>query len=321
MASKIKILAKSFEDEDNLNNSLSVENTKDETVSEVSTNSNVATEGAIIEITDSQSPKNNVDDSFDDTSTNRRVTRRSTRRGRGQRTMLQNTKYVTHVTKSPVKKGRRNSRRNSFDKELEILEQAASTLKTVKHNTLPVSDESPVLIESDNDCNESEEVVNVKVVWRHGEPHSFPIMKKKDLGSIYEFFAKRENVSIQNILLSKNETVLSPHSTPLSIEYKVTDILEGGVLHDADNKRPKTDQQDKTCIEVKIQQKNVKKPLLIQLHKSNNMHILAKKVASELGIDVIKLRFNFDGDALDLEETVESLDLDGGECFDLVIIS
>ncbi|XP_008471232.1 uncharacterized protein CG4449 isoform X2 [Diaphorina citri] len=321
-AAKRKLLEQKFDDEEFMNESLSLEEEsgKDNPASEQNTKDNippVVVVDNIIEITDSQSPKNYTEESYEEEkiSSNRRTTRSSTRRrGRGR-----GSKSTSIFSGGLVNK--RNSRKTSLDKGIERLEEVASKLKAVRNNNVPiVLNDSPVLLDSDNECDDSEEIVNVKVVWRHGEPHSFPIMKKKDLGSIYEFFAKQENVSIQNILLSKNEKVLSPHSTPLSIEYKVTDILEGGILQNGIQK-PSNNQHDKDCIEVKVQQKNVKKPLLIQLHKSNDMNIFAKKVASELGIDVSKLKFTFDGDTLDLEETVESLDLDGGECFDLVILS
>uniref|UniRef100_A0A8D8ZUT3 Uncharacterized protein CG4449 n=2 Tax=Cacopsylla melanoneura TaxID=428564 RepID=A0A8D8ZUT3_9HEMI len=300
---------------DELDASMTEDKSKDET--EVSSSNKVQLEGLVIEITDSQSPKIN-DVEIPESPPKNQGLRRSTRnrgRGRGQKNAI--TDYFT------VSETKKNSRKNSLDRELQQLEEVASQLKaTTKSKNVPLLHDSPVLIDSDDEC-EADEIVNVKVVWRQSEPYSFPIVKKKDLGSIYEFFAKRENVSIQKILLSKKDQVLSPHCTPLSIEYKVTDILEGGILEETVNNQQAAvnKQQDKNCIEVKVQQKNVKKPLLIQLHKSNDMHILAKKVAAELGIDIEKLKFNFDGDLLDLDETVESLDLDGGECFDLVIIS
>ncbi|KAL1465717.1 hypothetical protein WDU94_005260 [Cyamophila willieti] len=278
---------------------------KGKTDVEVSSNNKVQIEGPVIEITDIEIPKSPENQGL----------RRSTRNRRkgGQKAAIIDYDTVTAT--------KRNSRKNSLDRELEQLQKVTNQLKATKSNNVHILHDSPVLIDSDNECD-ADDIVNVKVVWRQSEPHSFPIVKKKDLGSIYEFFAKRENVTIQKILLSKKDQVLSPHCTPLSIEYKVTDILEGGILEETVNKHQgASNQQDKNCIEVKVQQKNVKKPLLIQLHKSNEMHILAKKVAAELGIDEEKLKFNFDGDVLDLDETVESLDLEGGECFDLVVIS
>lgn len=306
-AMKMKLLQKQIEDEEE-----SIDTIEDVTKSNSDKNT-LPVLDAVIEITDSQSPKPSYsEDTYEEIPSNRRATRNSTRRGRGRRSIN------TSVVSPPQKK---RGRKSSLDKGLEKLVEVASKLKAAKHNNLPaVLNDSPLLIDSD-DGDDTEEIVNVKVVWRCGDPHSFPIVKKKDIGSIYEFFAKRENVGVENILLSKKDKVLSPHCTPLSIDYKVTDILEGGILQDATSKPASSNHQDKDCIEVKVQQKNVKKPLLIQLHKSNDMHILAKKVASELGIDVDKLKFNFDGDTLDLDETVESLDLDGGECFDLVVSS
>lgn len=312
-ASKLKMLEDKFKYVDD-EKVIIVSEAEDQTKtndSNVIGHENIGTD-AVIEITDSQSPKhiNTPDYIYEDLPSNRRATRSSTRRRGRPRVQV-----TAPVHSTPKNKGKRSS----LDKGLEALEQVANKLKAAKHNNGPVVlNDSPLLIESDED--ESENIVNVKVVWRHGEPHSFPIVKKKDIASIYEFFAKRENVNIENIILIKNDKALSPHCTPLSIEYKVTDILEGGILQNGETK-PSQNQQDKNCIEVKVQQKNVKKPLLIQLHKSNDMHILAKKVSSELGIDEAKLKFNFDGDALDLDETVESLDLDGGECFDLVVLS
>lgn len=303
----MKLMEKQFVEEDKIDENESI-------AKKGFDESNTSVEEAIIVITDSQSPKpsNFVDEdtSYEETASYSRGTRRSTRRGRGNSN--------TSVLDLPKKRGRKSSLEKGFEKLVEVAK--AAKLNAAKYSNLStVLNDSPLLVDSDED--DTEEIVNVKVVWRHGDPHSFPIAKKKDIGSIFEFFAKQENVCTDNILLSKKDKVLSPHSTPLSIDYKVTDILEGGILQNGTAKPTGSNQQDKDCIEVKVQQKNVKKPLLIQLHKSNDMHILAKKVASELGIDESKLKFNFDGDMLDLDETVESLDLEGGECFDLVVSS
>jgi hypothetical protein len=72
-------------------------------------------------------------------------------------------------------------------------------------------------------------------------------------------------------------------------------------------------------IELKIQRKGHKVPILIRINKNQKMRVLMLKCSECLELPEEKLRFSFDGESLNPNETPVDLDLEGGECIDLYI--
>lgn len=72
-------------------------------------------------------------------------------------------------------------------------------------------------------------------------------------------------------------------------------------------------------IELKVQRKGYKEPILIRMNKTQKMRVLMLKCAEFLDLPTEKLKFSFDGEALNSNETPVDLDLEGGECIDLYI--
>lgn len=72
-------------------------------------------------------------------------------------------------------------------------------------------------------------------------------------------------------------------------------------------------------MELKVQRKGHKEPILIQIKKTQKMRVLMLKCAERLDVPVEKLKFSFDGESLNPNETPVDLDLEGGECIDLYI--
>lgn len=70
-------------------------------------------------------------------------------------------------------------------------------------------------------------------------------------------------------------------------------------------------------VEFRIIQKNVKHPLYVGLQKEDKMIVLYVKLSEMLGLDLSSFTLEFDGDVIDKLDTIESLDLEGGECFEL----
>jgi hypothetical protein len=72
-------------------------------------------------------------------------------------------------------------------------------------------------------------------------------------------------------------------------------------------------------IELKIQRKACRKPILIRIKKKQKMRVLMLKCSEYLELPEEKLKFTFDGESLNPNETPVSLDLEGGECIDLYV--
>lgn len=61
----------------------------------------------------------------------------------------------------------------------------------------------------------------------------------------------------------------------------------------------------------------MKHPVPISLKKSERMCILYLKLAEKLGLDVESFTLEFDGEIIQKSDSIEGLDLEGDECFDL----
>jgi hypothetical protein len=72
-------------------------------------------------------------------------------------------------------------------------------------------------------------------------------------------------------------------------------------------------------MELKVQRKGCKQPILIRISKTQKMRVLMLKCAECLDVPVEKLKFSFDGESLNPNETPLDLDMEGGECIDVYI--
>jgi hypothetical protein len=72
-------------------------------------------------------------------------------------------------------------------------------------------------------------------------------------------------------------------------------------------------------IELKIQRKGHKEPILIPIKKNQKMRVLMLKCSEYLELPDEKLKFSFDGESINPNETPMDLDLEGGECIDLYV--
>lgn len=82
-----------------------------------------------------------------------------------------------------------------------------------------------------------------------------------------------------------------------------------------------TEDKDKTAIDeelkFRINQQNVKYPLFMTLKKTEKMQVLYFKLSEKLGLDINSFKLEFDGDTIKITDSIESLNLEGDECFDL----
>lgn len=70
-------------------------------------------------------------------------------------------------------------------------------------------------------------------------------------------------------------------------------------------------------INLKIKRQDVRHPLFVTIKKTDTMAVLYIKLSEMLGLDINSFTVEFDGDVIGKCETLESLDLDGDECFEL----
>lgn len=100
--------------------------------------------------------------------------------------------------------------------------------------------------------------------------------------------------------------------------------VDGGVVSADIAKKSKgqpgqDEAQENTC-KIKIQTSD-KRTLTVTLKNDEAIKALVHTCSEQLDIPESKMKFYFDGEVIDSDETPESLDLDDEACFDLKIIA
>lgn len=179
------------------------------------------------------------------------------------------------------------------------------------------------------DCNSDEDVekyenydVNVKILWQSRNIHRFNIHNHENFRTIFQHFADMENVSIEQILITKKDKPINITDTPSSIGLSIIDILEGGIIDAnliAHNKHqnPKNIIEENIC-QIKVQTAN-KESLMIPLKKNQQFKILIVSCARKWNVSESSIKLYFDGEPINANDTPESLDLEQEACIDLRI--
>ncbi|PNF32504.1 hypothetical protein B7P43_G03873 [Cryptotermes secundus] len=164
--------------------------------------------------------------------------------------------------------------------------------------------------------------LSVKVWWKFERFDKFVIRRFQKIASLFDHYSKLENVPHSQILLTLNDAQVHPNDSPDSLKLTVASVLEGGVVTCGDVKNASNQVKPSLNVdemELKVQRKGHKEPILIQIKKTQKMRVLMLKCAERLDVPVEKLKFSFDGESLNPNETPVDLDLEGGECIDLYI--
>ncbi|XP_039948151.1 uncharacterized protein CG4449 [Bactrocera tryoni] len=160
--------------------------------------------------------------------------------------------------------------------------------------------------------------VSVKIKWDGGAPEIFKLRKYQKFQDIFSKIAEREDTPIDNLVFNIDNRILSASDTPASINYKVYEFIRGRALthhFDGGDLRKK---RDANIITLKIQSDLwPRKPLQVELGKTDKLKILYIKCAEELKKSAEELVLSFNGDHLGFNETPEDFEFEGGEAIDL----
>ncbi|KAL4712245.1 hypothetical protein ACJJTC_011106 [Scirpophaga incertulas] len=186
----------------------------------------------------------------------------------------------------------------------------------------PSTDTDSVVIIDDNELDENEEM-SVKVYWQSSEFVKFMIRKFQKLTQIFDYFSNRENVSQDKLFFTFNDRILKPTDTPESINYSIAKFIDGGIVNQSVSKLVTVTNSNyvKNGIKIKFQCQNVKKPFETVIGMDEKLSIAMLKYSEHIEMSLDRLKFEFDGDSLSGKTTARALDLEGGECIDVKIIS
>lgn len=163
--------------------------------------------------------------------------------------------------------------------------------------------------------------VSVKVWWKFERFDKFVIRRFQKIASLFDHYSELEHVPQSQIWLTLSDVQVHPNDSPDSLKLTVASVLEGGVVYgevkNASNQVKHTLNVDE--MELKVQRKGCKQPILIRINKTQKMRVLMLKCAECLDVPAEKLKFSFDGESLNPNETPVDLDMEGGECIDVYI--
>lgn len=185
----------------------------------------------------------------------------------------------------------------------------------------PKSDD--VVIIEDTDALDENEELSVKVYWQSSEFFKFKIRRFQKLTQIFDYFSNKENVSHDKLLFTFNDRILKPDDTPDAINYNIVKFIDGGIVNQSVSKLVKDDdnKKDQSGIKIKFQCQNVKKPFETWVEFDEKLSKAMMKCAEHFETALDKLRFEFDGDSISGKTTAKDLELEGGECIDVKIVS
>jgi len=217
-------------------------------------------------------------------------------------------------------RGRKSKRSLQIDKQDEGTE--GPSVKS------PRVDES-ILLTPESDIEEEEEESGkphaVKAVWTEtlGSYVYFDLRPRDTLESVFEHFSKEKGCLTDELMATFNDKTVSLYDTPMSIgmTFSKNEVLMVSQI-------PKLpyddDEEDDTVSELKVSIKCLLKdqaePLIFYLHPNQPMRCLYNLVSSKLNCSEEAIKICFDGDTISFTDTPHSLELEGGECFDIYYV-
>ncbi|KAK2575876.1 hypothetical protein KPH14_007247 [Odynerus spinipes] len=194
------------------------------------------------------------------------------------------------------------------------------TCKSTRNGTATKTQDISIVLDcsSDEDIEKDENYdVNVKILWRSKTIHRLSVYNHDSFRKVFQYFADMENVSIEQILITKKDKVINLTDTPSSIGLSIIDILEGGIVDENMIAQKEQNIEENIC-QIKVQTAN-KESIIVPLKKNQPFKILIASCARQWNVSESSIKLYFDGESINVNDTPESLDLEQEACIDLRI--
>ncbi|GAB0095616.1 hypothetical protein DMENIID0001_110140 [Sergentomyia squamirostris] len=160
--------------------------------------------------------------------------------------------------------------------------------------------------------------ITIKLKWK-GKIERIQYRHLQPFREFIQMLSERENTDPNKVVLTMNETIISPTDTPSSIGYTSIDFISGRVV--LKNLTVNTKKEKTSEIELKFQSDRWKRPLALKVQKESNVENLLQMCAETLKCSTNEIRLIFDGEFLHASMTLHDLELEGGEILDVVLNS
>ncbi len=171
---------------------------------------------------------------------------------------------------------------------------------------------------------EEEATFELKVRWK-AEVFRFEVKQTDKMSKVMEKMAELASISVNDISIYKDQVSGVPLPKESTVQSQGLSIVS--VLH-ARAKVITVDVEGDTArapsaggVELKLQTKDRRaQPVTVKIAASDKMEVVIQKYCEETKLEKEKVKFFFDGEQLNPDETAEDLDLEGGECIDVHVI-
>ena len=163
-----------------------------------------------------------------------------------------------------------------------------------------------------------DDTLELKVRWK-AEVFRLEVKKADKMSKVMEQVAEKAGIAAKDLSIYKDQvsgvplprdaTVKSQGLSIVSFLHARAKVVTPGEL----SKSP-----GEGGIELKLQTKDRRaQPVTVNIDLSDKMEVVIQKYCDETNLKKEKVKFFFDGEHLNPEDTAEDLDLEGGECIDV----
>ncbi|XP_052233265.1 NFATC2-interacting protein-like isoform X2 [Dreissena polymorpha] len=149
----------------------------------------------------------------------------------------------------------------------------------------------------------------------HGQIERFQLRPDDPMSLLISQIAQQNDRDGDNIMLVLNDRSLKLSDTPASLNLSVADIITCHILEQSHTH--KTVVIDADMIEVVVQTSTLKHKETIRVGSNASVGTIIEEYSKRTGKNVVKVRF--DGDTVNLKDTVQSLGLEDGDILDVLV--
>uniref|UniRef100_A0A0A9WEQ9 Ubiquitin-like domain-containing protein n=1 Tax=Lygus hesperus TaxID=30085 RepID=A0A0A9WEQ9_LYGHE len=173
---------------------------------------------------------------------------------------------------------------------------------------------------SDDEDLETEETI--RVLWiQTMKMHHLSICVNQPLEKVFKEISEIYSIPLDFVEIRYNDEPVSPSDSLDSLGFRIVhdSLYASKAAQAAIPATQSISVPGKNKLHIKCLVKDRKKPLDYYLSPRQNLQALLETLAKDLEVPLSCLKIKFDGDVVNAKDTPQSLDLDGGECFDVFI--
>ncbi|XP_039262760.2 NFATC2-interacting protein-like [Styela clava] len=191
-------------------------------------------------------------------------------------------------------------------KAKKLLKEVSTVLSQVSKND--TSQDSITILD---DSIEIVKEIMVKIRL-HGKLQKYPMVESQTFHKVFDTLATKAKVDASRLLVTFGDHRVFPSNTPADINLTIADILECVIA----NRRLAPDVKD--TIKIQMQGPFQKRKVSFTMGQTEPFLSVMEEYAIKNKANVQELQFRFDGDLLEKTATPKSLDMENGDCIDVM---